>query len=62
MLKIYLFEMNIPEEYKNNYTFIYNTITINNSTDILNNIFSNNSQIEVIEKKILGAQVKKAKY
>ena len=61
MLKIYLFEMNIPEEYKNNYSFIYNTRTINNSSDLLKNIFNNNSQIEVIENNILGKQEKKGK-
>ena len=61
MLKIYLFEMNIPEEYKNNFAFIYNTKTINNSSDLLKNIFKNNSQIEVIEKNTLGTQVKKGK-
>ena len=61
MLKIYLFEMNIPEEYKNDYHFIYNSKTINNSSDLLKNIFNNNSQIKVIEKNILGTQAKKGK-
>ena len=53
--------MNIPEEYKNDYHFIFNSKTINNSSDLLKNIFNNNSQIKVIEKNILGTQAKKGK-
>ena len=62
MIKIYLFEMNIPEKYKDNYTFLFNATTINNDTTLLKNkITQDNSSIIVIEKKVFNANVNKGK-
>ena len=62
IIKIYLFEMNIPEKYKNNYNFICNAEIINNESSTLSkkNILEN-SKILVSEKNSLLNNAKKGK-
>lgn len=62
LLKIYLLEMNIPERYKDNYIFLYNSSTINNSSSLIKELINqNNSKIIVIERENIGICIKKGK-
>ena len=56
MIKIYLFETNIPLKYKNNFQFNYNTQTLDNNDNspLYENGFNEGSTIKVIENKIIG--------
>ena len=55
MIKIYLFESNIPEKYKNDFTFHFNGMTINNEKSTLYEFqtIANGSKIQVIENSYL---------
>ena len=62
MIKIYLFEMNIPEKYKDNYIFLFNALTLNNDNTLLKNEFhQDNSTVCVTEKKPLNIFENKGK-
>ena len=62
MIKIYLFEMNIPEKYKDNYIFSFNTLSLNNETTLLKNKgLKDSNSIYVVEKKVFNANVNKGK-
>ena len=52
MIKIYLFETNIPEKYKDNYIFLFNALTLNKDTSLLKDKFNQEySTVCVTEKK-----------
>jgi hypothetical protein len=58
MIKIYLFEMNIPEENKNDYFFIFSAETINDSNSTLfeKQMCKGTPLVKVIEKNIVKCQ------
>ena len=55
MIKIYLFETDIPEKYKNEFCFTYNaeSLNINDTSSLSQKGLKEQSQIMVIEKKIV---------
>ena len=62
MIKIYLMEMNIPIKYKNDYSFLYNSQSINNeNSTISKKQFQENTRISVIEKNNITYLEKKGK-
>ena len=56
MIKIYLFESDIPEKYKNKFCFTYNaeTLNINDTLSLSQKGFKEQSRIMVIEINIVG--------